>query len=175
MLIVAISVLFTNNLARALQLEEQKNMAIWAEATQRLILADENEDIDFVSSVIEQNITIPVYICDAEGNILASRNVEKQIVERSQLIPAEHHGPIELKIDEATTQYIYWDDSGLLVRLRYVPYAQFGGGYHDAHGPAKRREPLVGRFEQRDCSPARHADLFTQRMAVTAGREISGG
>ena len=125
MLIVAISVLFTNNLARALQLEEQKNMAIWAEATQRLILADENEDIDFVSSVIEQNITIPVYICDAEGNILASRNVEKQIVERSQLIPAEHHGPIELKIDEATTQYIYWDDSGLLVRLRYVPYAQF--------------------------------------------------
>ena len=34
------------------------------------------------------------------------------------------HGPIELKIDEETTQYIYWDDSSLLTRLRYVPYAQ---------------------------------------------------
>lgn len=125
MMIVAISVLFTNNLARALQIEEQKNMAIWAEATQQLILADENEDIDFVSSVIEKNTTIPVYICDAEGNILASRNVEKQIVESNQLKPSDHHGPIELKIDETTTQYIYWDDSGLLIRLRYVPYAQF--------------------------------------------------
>lgn len=125
MIIVAISVLFTNNLARALQAEEQKNMAIWAEATQQLILADENADIDFVSSVIEQNTTIPVYICDAEGNILASRNVEKQIVEHPQLKPADHHGPIELKIDEAATQYIYWDDSSLLTRLRYVPYAQF--------------------------------------------------
>ena len=125
MMIVAISVLFTNNLARALQIEEQKNMAIWAEATQQLINAGENDDIDFVSSVIEQNITIPVYICDAEGNILASRNVEKQIVESNQLKPEDHHGPIELKIDEDTTQYIYWDDSGLLIRLRYVPYAQF--------------------------------------------------
>lgn len=125
MLIVAISVLFTNNLARSLQVEEQKNMAIWADATQRLILADENEDIDFVSSVIEQNTTIPVYICDAEGNILASRNVERPIVECSQLTPSDHHGPIELKIDETTTQYIYWDDSSLLTRLRYVPYAQF--------------------------------------------------
>ena len=125
MMIVAISVLFTNNLARALQIEEQKNMAIWAEATQQLINAGENDDIDFVSSVIEKNTTIPVYICDAEGNILASRNVEKQIVESNQLKPEDHHGPIELKIDDVTTQYIYWDDSGLLIRLRYVPYAQF--------------------------------------------------
>ena len=72
-----------------------------------------------------ERCTIPVYICDAEGNILASRNVEKQIVESNQLKPEDHHGPIELKIDEDTTQYIYWDDSGLLIRLRYVPYAQF--------------------------------------------------
>ena len=53
MLIVAISVLFTNNLARSLQEDEQKNMAIWAEATQQLILADEDADIDFFMSIIE--------------------------------------------------------------------------------------------------------------------------
>ena len=46
-------------------------------------------------------------------------------MESNQLKPEDHHGPIELKIDEDTTQYIYWDDSGLLIRLRYVPYAQF--------------------------------------------------
>ena len=119
MFIVAISVLFTNNLARSLQAEEQKNMAIWAEATQQLILADENADIDFVSSIIEKNTTIPVYICDADGNILASRNVQAGEERIGK------HGPIEIKIDEQTTQYIYWDDSNLLTRLRYVPYAQF--------------------------------------------------
>ena len=119
MIIVAISVLFTNNLARSLQAEEQKNMAIWADATRQLIFAEDDADIDFVSSIIEKNTTIPVYICDAEGNVLASRNVEK-----GKTGPGKH-GPIELKIDEETTQYIYWDDSSLLTSLRYVPYAQF--------------------------------------------------
>lgn len=126
MIIVAISVLFTNNLARSLQAEEQKNMAIWADATRQLIMAADDEDIDFVSSIIEKNTTIPVYISDAEGNILASRNVkDKRLSDSAKLTPKDHHGPIELKIDENTTQYIYWDDSSLLTRLRYVPHAQF--------------------------------------------------
>ena len=124
MFIVAASVLFTNNLARSLQAEEQKNMAIWAEATQQLILADENADIDFVTSIIEKNTTIPVFICDEQGNIIASRNV-KPTANSQQLTAKDHHGPIELKIDESTTQYIYWDDSSLLTRLHYVPYVQF--------------------------------------------------
>ena len=126
MIIVAISVLFTNNLARTLQDEEKKNMSIWADATRQLILADNDADIDFVSSIIEKNTTIPVYICDENGKVLASRNVEgssaPQILKSSN---QAHHGPIELKIDESTTQYIYWDDSSLLTKLRYVPYAQF--------------------------------------------------
>ena len=119
MFIVAISVLFTNNLARSLQEEEQKNMAVWADATQQLIIAEDDADIDFVSSIIEKNTTIPVYICDADGTVIASRNVPDGKRE------AGKHGPIKLAIDESTTQYIYWDDSRLLTRLRYVPYAQF--------------------------------------------------
>ena len=119
MIIVAISVLFTNNLARSLQAEEQKNMAVWADATQQLIVADDEANIDFYLSIIEKNTTIPVYISDEAGNVLSSRNVPE----------GKHgvgkHGPIELKIDESTTQYITWDDSSLLTRLRYVPYAQF--------------------------------------------------
>ncbi|MBQ6763685.1 MAG: ATP-binding protein [Paludibacteraceae bacterium] len=126
MFIVAISVLFTNNLARSLQAEEQKNMAVWAEATRQLILADDDADIDFVSFIIENNTTIPVYICDGEGRVLASRNVEEDdLTPDSRLQADDHHGPIELKISDEATQYIYWDDSSLLTRLRYVPYAQF--------------------------------------------------
>lgn len=127
MFIVAISVLFTNNLARSLQIEEQKNMAIWAETERQLIMADDDADIDFYMSIIEKNTTIPVFICDAEGKVLASRNVEDKKLSNVhyQLSTDKYHGPIELKIDEVTTQYIYWNDSNLLTRLRYVPYAQF--------------------------------------------------
>ena len=127
MFIVAISVLFTNNLARSLQEEEQKNMSIWADATRQIIFADDDADIDFSSSIIEKNTTIPVYICDEEGNVIASRNADekKLSIANYQLSTDKHHGPIELKIDETTTQYIYWDDSSLITRLRYVPYAQF--------------------------------------------------
>ena len=126
MVIVAISVLFTNNLARSLQSEEQKNMAIWADATRQLILAEDDADIDFVSSIIEKNTTIPVYICNAEGDIIACRNVdEKKLKAENRKLTDKPHGPIELKIDETTTQYIYWEDSSLLTKLRLVPYAQF--------------------------------------------------
>lgn len=126
MVIVAISVLFTNNLARSLQSEEQKNMAIWADATRQLILAEDDADIDFVSSIIEKNTTIPVYICNEEGNIIACRNVdEKTLKAENWKLTDKPHGPIELKIDETTTQYIYWEDSSLLTKLRLVPYAQF--------------------------------------------------
>ena len=126
MFIVAISVLFTNNLAHSLQEEEQKNMAVWAQATQQLILADNDADIDFYMSVIEKNTTIPVYICDRDGHILSCRNVKEKLMADGRILKASsHHGPIEMKIDETTTQYIYWDDSSLLTRLRYVPYAQF--------------------------------------------------
>ena len=119
MLIVAISVLFTNNLARSLQAEEQKNMAIWAEATRQLVIADENTDIDFYISVIEENTTIPVCILNAEDSVLSVRNMAAEKAGKLS------HGPIELKIDDTTTQYIYWGDSSLLTKLRYVPYAQF--------------------------------------------------
>lgn len=119
MLIVAVSVLFTNNLAKQLQLEEQRNMAVWAEATRQLVLAEDDADIDFVSSIIEGNTTIPVYICDEQGNVLASRNVTKGNHK------AGKHGPIEIQISKDVKQYIFWDDSQLLTRLRYVPYVQF--------------------------------------------------
>lgn len=120
LVIVAASVLFTNNLARQLAQEEQKNVEVWAEATRQLILADDDTDIDFVTSIIENNTTIPVYMVDKDGKILVCRNVEKPVDD-----PRTLSGPIELKISPDNVQYIYYDESNLLRQLRYVPYIQF--------------------------------------------------
>ncbi len=117
--IVLLSVLFTNSLAHRLSLEEQKNMSVWAEATRQLILADEDTDIDFISTIIENNTTIPVYMLNEQGDVLSSRNVSKPVSD-----PRTLNGPIELYVAPHTKQYIYYDESTLLRQLRYVPYIQ---------------------------------------------------
>lgn len=120
LVIVVLSVVFTTSLTRKLALEEQRKMEIWAEATRQFILADENTDIDFVTSIIEGNNTIPVYMVDADGQLLISRNAAAQMPPIEEL-----NGPIEVKINDEITQYIYYDESTLLYQLRYIPYFQF--------------------------------------------------
>jgi hypothetical protein len=120
LVIVVASVAYSSYLARQLATEEQKRIEIWAEATRQLILADENTDIDFVSSIIEGNTTIPVYMTDTEGNVLLTRNVR-----HPKQNPSELSDPIEVRISDEVTQYIYYDESTLLRQLRYFPYLQF--------------------------------------------------
>lgn len=120
LLIVVISVLFTNRLAEELKQEEQKHVEDWAEATRQLIRADEDTDIDFIARIIEGNTNIPVYLTDSTGKVLHSRNVDKEAED-----PRELNGPIELKISDDNIQYIYYDESKLLRRLRYFPYVEF--------------------------------------------------
>ncbi len=131
LLIVVISVIFTNNLATQLANEERKKIEIWADATRQFILADTDTDIDFVSSIIENNTTIPVYMVDADGNFLLSRNVQepKQDVGRfyAKKIAElrEMQEPIVVHISDDVNQYIYYEESTLLRQLHYFPYVQF--------------------------------------------------
>ena len=125
LLFVVASVLYTNNLSRQLAQEEQERMELWANATQKLIKADPDEDIDFYTTIIERNTTIPVYMLDSAGNVLYMRNVKKPVKD-----PTTLYGPIEIRFTDfdgtQVLQYIYYDQSMLLTQLRYVPYAQFG-------------------------------------------------
>ncbi len=120
LIIVILSVAFTTSLTRKLALEEQRKMEIWAEATRQFILADENTDIDFVTSIIEGNNTIPVYMVDKDGNLLISRNAKAEMPPIDEL-----NGPIVVKISDEVTQFIYYDESTLLYQLHYIPYIQF--------------------------------------------------
>ena len=124
LLFVVVSVLYTNNLSRQFAQEEQERMELWANATQKLIKAEPDEDIDFYTTIIERNTTIPVYMLDSAGNVLYMRNVKKPVKD-----PTTLYGPIEIRFKDfdgtQVLQYIYYDQSMLLTQLRYVPYAQF--------------------------------------------------
>lgn len=132
LVIAVVSVLFTNRLAGRLAHEEQKKIEIWAEATRQFILADGNTDIDFVSSIIEGNTTIPVYIVDQDHNLVFSRNIVEPVGNKEAFYAEQiarlraRQEPIEVRIDTNFVQYIYYDDSLLLKQLYYFPYIQFG-------------------------------------------------
>jgi hypothetical protein len=130
-LIVLISTFFTNKLTQTLAIEEQKKVLIWAEATHQLIIANENSDIDFISSIIEGNTTIPVIMTDANDQMLFSRNIVEPTKDKEKFYKEEverlksKRPAIEVKIDH-TTQYLYFDDSLFLKQLYYFPYVQLG-------------------------------------------------
>jgi two-component system, sporulation sensor kinase D len=129
--IVLVSTLFTNRLANTLSAEEQKRVVIWAEATHQFIAANENTDISFLSSIIEENTSIPVILTDVDNRMISSKNIQEPNGKIEEFYIHEidrlraKHDPMVVKIDN-TTQYIYYDDSLLLKQLFYFPYIQFG-------------------------------------------------
>lgn len=131
--IIAVSTLFTNRLANELALEEQKKIEIWAEATRQLISSDENVlSSNFLLQILEGNTTIPVIIVDQNDNMEMARNFDEPSsnVDKYYKTQIQHlknkRPPIEIKIDDKTSQYIYYDDSFLLTQLFYFPYIQLG-------------------------------------------------
>src|SRR5690606_30345404 len=111
--------------------EEQKKIEIWAEAMRQLILSDENTDLEFVSSIIEGNTTIPVILVDENDQLLSSLNIKeprndvdafyvKKIQSLKQKNPA-----IVVDLGDYS-QYLYYDESSLLKKLYYFPYIQLG-------------------------------------------------
>jgi len=129
--IVLVSTLFTNRLAKSLAAEEQKKIEIWAEATRQFIVADENTNINFITTIIEGNTSIPVIMTDANDQMLFARNIEEPKTNVDEFYVKEvarfkaERPAIEVKLDN-TIQYIYYDDSLFLKQLYYFPYVQLG-------------------------------------------------
>lgn len=125
--IVIVSLFFMQQMANDLAKEEQRKMEIWAEATTLFITADENTDIDFISTIIEGNTTIPVYMTDHKDSVLFVRNVTRNPQQYHKTIAnlKESGRRIEVKLSATDTQYIYYEDSHLLRMLQYFPYIQF--------------------------------------------------
>jgi len=120
---VLFSALFSNNLAARLRSEEQKRMEIWAEATRRLITAKPDDNLDFYLDIIEQNTTIPVYMTNADGVCIQSRNVDENAdVQKKADRLRETQEPIVVQVGRGVKQYIYYENSTLLTLLTWFPY-----------------------------------------------------
>jgi len=124
--IVVASTYFSNRLGNSLAQEEKRKIEIWAEATRQLILSDETTNLDFIISIIEGNVTIPVILVDEKDQLLSSKNVKEpskdlETFYRKEIYRLKQKNPaIEVKLGESS-QFIYYDDSSLLKQLYYFP------------------------------------------------------
>ena len=133
LLIGTASLWYTNRLVKKLSIEERKKIELWAEATRRLAdISEINSDINFLSIVISNNNTIPVIWADDKYEVISYRNLdslkalEKGYLQKQVGIMRLEHAPIEIKIGKNLKQYILYNDSDLLVKLRFYPFFQLG-------------------------------------------------
>ena len=117
-----------NLLVERLSAEERARIELWADATRELIRTDNlDSDLSFVQKVIESNHTIPVVLADEDGNVLFARNIEDVDMDKTVVADFDFkYEPIQVDFDDATKQYIYYNDSKLLWQLSFFPIVQIG-------------------------------------------------
>jgi signal transduction histidine kinase len=125
------SLLYTQNLVRSLKAEEKKKVELWAEAARQLInSSDSSEDLAFLSSINENNTTIPVILTDGSDNIISVRNFDPARINDSTFLKTElakmkeKNHPLIIELGYSQIQRIYYRESIILRKLTYYPYVQ---------------------------------------------------
>lgn len=129
--IAVASLVVSNSLVNELKREEQTKMETWASAMSSLINAEVNEDVSLELGIISSNKTIPVVLIDNAGTIIQHNNIEfPQGCDSLSILMARVSAmresgrmmPVVIGNDEV--QYACYDDSLILTKLHYYPYAQ---------------------------------------------------
>ncbi len=116
----------SSKLVSVLEEEEKAKVELWAEATREISLADINDDISFLRTVIGANNSIPVILADSSFNVLSYRNLPEKGFTDEELKEmakdfASKYEPIVIDLPSEAVQLICYDDSKALKLLRYVP------------------------------------------------------
>jgi len=125
------SLLYTQKLVKSLKTEERKKVELWAEATRQLIISpDTSGYLAFLSSINENNNTIPVIWTDGSDNIISARNFDPERIKDTEFLKKEllrmkgKNTPIIIEFDDGQIQRIYYRESIILLKLTYYPYVQ---------------------------------------------------
>jgi len=126
-----VSLWYTNNLAKKMELEEELKIKTWAKATSQLATSDFTEDLTFFLEIVNQNTTIPVILTDEDDNIASWRNIDSAKAENNKTYLVDklefmrsQHDPIVLNYFEGKKLKVYYENSVILTRLKYYPFIQ---------------------------------------------------
>jgi signal transduction histidine kinase len=124
------SLIYTQNLVGKLKVEERKNVELWAEATRLISLPDTTQNVEFLSTIIENNNTVPVILTDESDSIISVRNFDPDKKEdfkyfRKELEKIkEENEPIVNNLENGHFNLIYYKDSIILTMLIFYPFIQ---------------------------------------------------
>jgi len=119
---------YTNKLFEQIKVEERLRMKTVAETHRRMITANISEDLTFESSIVENNVSIPVIVSDENGNIQSARNVDFSLDTVKKMTPQlKKEFSVYPPIIESYNPYnpraklvLYYKDSKIFTDLRKV-------------------------------------------------------
>ena len=126
------SLIYTGNLVSKLKIEERENIELWAEATKLVSLSDTSQNVDFLSSIIDNNNTVPVILTDESDSIISARNFDSERIDDSKYLKQnlekikEKNEPIIIDLENGHFNLIYYKDSIILTMLIFYPFIQLG-------------------------------------------------
>jgi signal transduction histidine kinase len=126
------SLIYTEYLVSKLKVEERKNIQLWAEATRLISLPDTTQNVEFLSTIIENNNTVPVILTDESDSIIAARNFDTHKLNDYKFIRTqlenikERNQPIVNNLENGHFNLIYYKDSIILTMLIFFPYIELG-------------------------------------------------
>jgi len=127
LIIVGLTLWYTNTLANQFKIEEKKKVALWAKATKELSdINNLNYDVGFIFEVVNNNTTVPAIQTNEKGDIIAHRNIIKYNSDTDLINQLDYmkrnYPPIEIELIDGSKEYIYYKDSRLLQQLKYFPF-----------------------------------------------------
>ena len=127
LIIVGLTLWYTNTLANQFKIEEKKKVALWAKATKELSdINNSNYDVGFIFEVVNNNTTVPAIQTNEQGDIIAYRNIIKNNSDKDLINQLDYmkrnYPPIEIELIDGSKEYIYYKDSKLLQQLKYFPF-----------------------------------------------------
>jgi len=127
LIIVGLTLWYTNTLANQFKIEEKKKVALWAKATKELSdINNLNYDVGFIFEVVNNNTTVPAIQTNEQGDIIAHRNIIKYNSDTDLINQLDYmkrnYPPIEIELIDGSKEYIYYKDSRLLQQLKYFPF-----------------------------------------------------
>jgi two-component system, sporulation sensor kinase D len=126
------SLIYTGNLVSKLKIEERENIGLWAESTRLVSLSDTSQNVEFLSSIIDYNNTVPVILTDESDSIISARNFDADRIgdpvylKKNLKKIKENNKPILINLENGHFNLIYYKDSIILTMLIFYPYFQLG-------------------------------------------------
>lgn len=123
---------YTETFLSELRQQEVLRVNQFGEAMRNILGQEDNDKIIFEQSFISSNNTIPIIWADADGNVIESRNIDPKkskdpewLKRKIQEMESEFT-PIEIVVSDEITQYLYYQNSILLTKLRLYPLILLG-------------------------------------------------